>query len=88
LLCLFVGAGPIEFGLAATLGWHPGKHWELRMPLSEGLAGLVAETGACPVAVDNVKKHPRFKYFKESGEEEYNSFLGVPLIDRNSCRAF
>ena len=26
--------------------------------------------------------HPRFKYFKESGEEEYHSFLGVPLIDR------
>ena len=25
---------------------------------------------------------PRFKYFKESGEEEYHSFLGVPLIDR------
>ena len=27
-------------------------------------------------------KHPRFKYFKESGEEMYHSFLGVPLIDR------
>ena len=27
-------------------------------------------------------KHPRYKYFKESGEEEYHSFLGVPLIDR------
>ena len=35
-----------------------------------------------PVAVDDVRNHPRFKYFKESGEEEYRSFLGVPLIDR------
>ena len=35
-----------------------------------------------PVAVDDVKTHPRYKYFKDSGEEEYNSFLGVPLIDR------
>jgi starch phosphorylase len=34
------------------------------------------------VAVDDAIKHPRFKYFKESGEEEYHSFLGVPLIDR------
>ena len=28
------------------------------------------------------RSHPRFKYFKESGEDEYHSFLGVPLIDR------
>jgi signal transduction protein with GAF and PtsI domain len=51
------------------------------MPISEGLAGMVAEQ-VMPVAVDDVKKHPRYKYFKDSGEEEYNSFLGVPLIDR------
>ena len=25
---------------------------------------------------------PRFKFFSESGEEAYQSFLGVPLIDR------
>ncbi len=50
------------------------------MPLNEGLAGLVAEE-VLPVAVDDVKNHPRFKYFKESGEDEYRSFLGVPLID-------
>src|SRR5580658_1903776 len=67
--------------LAATLGLHPRSVGKLRMPLSEGLAGLVAEL-VLPVAVDNVKKHPRYKFFKDSGEEEYNSFLGVPLIDR------
>jgi starch phosphorylase len=66
--------------LAATLGLHPRSIGKLRMPLSEGLAGLVAEQ-VLPVAVDDVKNHPRFKYFKESGEEEYRSFLGVPLID-------
>jgi starch phosphorylase len=51
------------------------------MPLNEGLVGLVAEQ-VLPVAVDDVRKHSRFKYFKESGEDEYHSFLGVPLIDR------
>jgi starch phosphorylase len=51
------------------------------MPLNEGLTGLVAER-VLPVDVDDVRNHPRFKYFKESGEEEYHSFLGVPLIDR------
>src|SRR5580658_9727903 len=67
--------------LAATLGLHPRCIGTLRMPLNEGLAGLVAEQ-VMPVAVDDATKHPRFKYFKESGEEIYHSFLGVPLIDR------
>ena len=67
--------------LAATLGLHPSCIGKLRMPIHEGLAGLVAEQ-VVPIAVDDVKKHPRFKYFKESGEESYHSFLGVPLIDR------
>ena len=67
--------------LAATLGLHPRSIGALRMPLSEGLVGLVAEQ-VRPVAVEDAGKHPRYKYFKESGEEEYHSFLGVPLIDR------
>jgi glycogen phosphorylase len=67
--------------LAASLGLHPRCIGTLRMPLNEGLAGLVAET-VMPVAVEDAGLHPRFKYFKESGEEVYHSFLGVPLIDR------
>jgi starch phosphorylase len=67
--------------LAATLGLHPRSIGKLRMPLSEGLTGLVAEQ-VMPVAVDDVRNHTRFKYFKESGEDIYHSFLGVPLIDR------
>jgi starch phosphorylase len=67
--------------LAATVGLHPRSIGTLRMPLHEGLAGLVAEM-VVPVAVADARNHPRFKFFKESGEEEYRSFLGVPLIDR------
>jgi len=67
--------------LAASLGLHSGSIGALRMPLHEGLAGLVAEQ-VRPVAVDDASRHPRYKYFKDSGEEEYRSFLGVPLIDR------
>src|SRR5580698_144274 len=51
------------------------------MAVSEGLAGLVAEQ-VRPVAVEQVKNHPRFKYFVEAGEDDYQSFLGVPIIDR------
>jgi starch phosphorylase len=67
--------------LAATLGLHPRCIGSLRMPLSEGLTGLVAEQ-VMPVAVEDTRNHPRFKYFKESGEKVYHSFLGVPLVDR------
>ena len=67
--------------LAATLGLRPQCIGTLRMGLHEGLAGLVAEL-VRPVAVEQVKTHPRFKYFTEAGEDAYQSFLGVPLIDR------
>jgi starch phosphorylase len=67
--------------LAASLGLHPRCIGTLRMPLHEGLSGLVAEQ-LLPVAVADARNHPRYKYFKDSGEEEYHSFLGVPLIDR------
>src|SRR6267154_6173202 len=67
--------------LAATLGLRPQSIGTLRMGLHEGLAGLVAEQ-VRPVAVSQVKTHPRFKYFAEAGEDAYQSFLGVPLIDR------
>jgi len=67
--------------LAATLGLRPQCIGTLRLALHEGLAGLVAET-VLPVAVEQVKNHPRFKYFGEAGEDRYQSFLGVPLVDR------
>ena len=67
--------------LAATLGLRPESVGKLRMAVNEGLVGLVAEQ-VRPVAVEQVKNHPRFKYFSEAGEDAYQSFLGVPLIDR------
>src|SRR5271168_4999167 len=67
--------------LAASLGLRPQAIGALRLTLHEGLVGLVAEQ-VRPVAVEQVKNHPRFKYFTEAGEDQYQSFLGVPLIDR------
>jgi glycogen phosphorylase len=66
--------------LAATVGLRPQCIGTLRMRLHEGLAGLVAE-GVRPVAVQQVRNHPRFKYFREAGEDDYQSFLGVPVLD-------
>src|SRR5580700_1154031 len=67
--------------LAATLGLRRECIGTLRLALHEGLAGLVAEQ-VHPVAVEQVSRHPRFKFFGEAGEEKFQSFLGVPLVDR------
>ena len=67
--------------LAATVGLRPQAVGTLRMGLNEGLAGLVAEQ-VQPVAVEQARTHPRFKYFSDAGEDAYQTFLGVPLIDR------
>ncbi len=67
--------------LAATLGLRRESVGSVRMALNEGLAGFTAEQ-MMPVSVEDVQKHPRFKYFREAGEDAYQSFLGVPLIDR------
>src|SRR5579863_6968111 len=67
--------------LAATVGLRPECIGVLRMAIHEGLAGLVAEQ-VRPVAVEQPQNHPRFKYFGEAGEDAYQSFVGVPLIDR------
>ena len=67
--------------LAATLGLRQECIGNLRMAVHEGLTGLVAEQ-LRPLAVEQVRSHPRFKYFQEAGEDAFQSFLGVPLIDR------
>jgi starch phosphorylase len=67
--------------LAATVGLHPRCIGKLRLPLNEGLTGLVAET-VMPVAVPDAMNHPRFKLIKELEEETFHSFLGVPIVDR------
>ena len=71
----------ISLVLAATLGLSSQCVGTLRMSTHEGLVGLVAEQ-LRPVAVEQVKTHPRFKFFSEAGEDAYTSFLGIPLIDQ------
>ncbi len=66
--------------LAATVGLRKQAVGTLRLSFHEGLTGLVAEQ-LRPIAVEEARKHPRFKYFIEAGEDAYQSFLGVPVID-------
>lgn len=67
--------------LAATIGLRQDSVGRVRMRLTEGLVGLVAEQ-VRPVVVHDTTTHPRFKYFVDAGEDPYRTFLGVPLMDR------
>ncbi len=69
-----------ELILAATLGLRPEMRGRLRMGVDEGLTGLVAQRLG-PVMVPDAPNHPRFKFFAEAGEEAYQTFLGVPLVE-------
>jgi starch phosphorylase len=67
--------------LAATVGLRPESVRRVRMGLSEGLAGLVAQE-LRPIRVEDAASHPRYKHFPDSGEEPYHTFVGVPLVHR------
>ena len=69
-----------ELVLSATVGLKSESVGRVRMRLDEGLTGLTGEKMA-PVMVPDAFSHPRFKYFPESGEDPYHSFLGVPLVE-------
>ncbi|MCC7346475.1 MAG: phosphoenolpyruvate--protein phosphotransferase [Variibacter sp.] len=45
----------------------------------EGLVGLVASE-ANPINLSEAQSHPAFSYRPETGEENYHSFLGVPIL--------
>ena len=74
-----------ELVLAATVGLRSESVGTVRMNISEGLTGLVAELSE-PVMVSDAFHHPRFKFFPEAGEEPYHSFLGVPLIESGTLQ--
>ena len=56
---------------------------KITMNVSEGLTGLVIEQRGV-ISLENAQEHPRYKYFPESGEERYHSFLGIPMFERKS----
>jgi phosphotransferase system enzyme I (PtsP) len=73
-----------ELVLKATHGLREESVGQVRMPLTEGLTGLVAETET-PFFTSRADEHPRFKFFPETGEERFRSFGGVPLVQRGRC---
>ena len=86
LLRLSAGAGPLQPGPGGDAWPASALHRRAAHAASTRASPAWWPSRLLPVAVADVKNHPRFKYFKESGEEEYHSFLGVPLDrPRNSA---
>lgn len=67
--------------LMASKGLNPEAVGHVSLHTSEGLVGLVGQREEI-VNLDNAPKHERFMYLPETGEEIYNSFLGVPVMYR------
>jgi phosphotransferase system enzyme I (PtsP) len=68
-----------RFVLMATEGLNKRSIGKVSMAPNEGLVGLVG-TREEPLNLENAADHPRYRYFAETGEERYASFLGAPII--------
>jgi phosphotransferase system, enzyme I, PtsP len=66
--------------LRATVGLDRESVGRVSMRVNEGLVGLVLEQNE-PLCVPDAMSHPRYKYFPETSEERYHTFLGVPIHD-------
>jgi len=65
--------------LYATEGLNRDAVHRTVLRADEGLVGLVASQ-ASPINLSNAQAHPAFSYRPETGEENYNAFLGVPVL--------
>lgn len=68
-----------EYILTATKGLNPQAVGKVRIPINQGLIGLVGEREE-PVNIENASTHPHFLHVPEVKEEPYHAFLGAPII--------
>ena len=76
---LYVVRGDGAMELFATEGLNREAVHLTTMRPGEGLVGLIASS-AEPLALSDAQHHPAFSYKPETGEEIYQSFLGVPVL--------
>lgn len=65
--------------LYATEGLNPDAVHLAQLKMGQGLVGTIAAS-AQPLNLTDAQAHPAFRYLPETGEEIYNSFLGVPIL--------
>ncbi|MFY0640795.1 MAG: phosphoenolpyruvate--protein phosphotransferase [Bermanella sp.] len=67
--------------LRATKGLNAASVGKVSLSNNEGLVGFVAAREE-PINLDDASKHPKYHYLSGTGEEKFNSFLGVPIINQ------
>ncbi|MGD8541392.1 MAG: phosphoenolpyruvate--protein phosphotransferase [Desulfobacteraceae bacterium] len=67
-----------ELVLTTTLGLNPGAVQKVRMRPGEGLVGATFARNR-PVCEGVAGESPQFKYFPETDEDRFNSFIAVPI---------
>ncbi len=70
-----------EIILWATYGLNSSAVGKVRMKVGEGLVGKTLEW-LKPVSMASGRRSKMFKYFPETGEEKFHSFLSVPLMEK------
>ena len=68
-----------RYTLMASEGLNREAIGLVKLARSEGLVGQVGLREE-PINLEDAASHPKFRYLKETGEERYRSFLGVPII--------
>ncbi|UOM35847.1 phosphoenolpyruvate--protein phosphotransferase [Acuticoccus sp. I52.16.1] len=76
---LYVLRADAVLELYATHGLNAAAVHRAGLRVGEGLVGRVAKT-AQPLNITNPRAHPSFAYLPETGEEDFNTFLGVPVL--------
>ncbi|MGK2907853.1 MAG: phosphoenolpyruvate--protein phosphotransferase [Desulfuromonadales bacterium] len=69
--------------LQASKGLSRKAVGKVTLRIGEGLTGMAAQKRHA-IAIEEPQEHPSYRYFKETGEERFHSFLGIPLFDRNN----
>jgi phosphotransferase system enzyme I (PtsP) len=65
--------------LFATEGLNRGAVHQTTLRIGEGLVGQIAQA-ARPMALSEARTHPNFAARPETGEEDYHSLMGVPVL--------
>jgi phosphotransferase system, enzyme I, PtsP len=70
--------------LFATQGLAQSAVHVTRLSMGQGLVGTIAATRE-PLNLAEAKEHPDFAYRPETGEDDYHSFAGVPIVRREAA---
>jgi len=76
---IYIARSDGSLELYATQGLRQDAVHKTRLKQGEGLVGLIA-SHARPVNLSDAQSHPAFSLRPETGEENYSSFLGVPIL--------